>query len=229
MFLRRVIQVAAAAKNRQMVVPLLQRHLFVLPEISVSSKNYSKYIEDDDDEVPRFSSGRRQNFRNNSNRFEDDDDDFSRSRPESRQFKDYSRPNVRSNFSQHNQFQRRDTGYANNYGRNRSQNNSFTNAHLLTREWDEVELVEFKKDFYEPHPNTVNRSKEEVEEFRRKHEITASRGVPNPILSIDELNMPDYAISEFKKRNFTELTPIQAQGWPIVLSGKNLVGVAQTG
>lgn len=28
---------------------------------------------------------------------------------------------------------------------------------------------------------------------------------------------------------FTEPTPIQAQGWPIAMSGKDMVGVAQTG
>lgn len=31
------------------------------------------------------------------------------------------------------------------------------------------------------------------------------------------------------KQNFTEPTPIQAQGWPLALSGKDMVGIAQTG
>lgn len=34
---------------------------------------------------------------------------------------------------------------------------------------------------------------------------------------------------EYRNEGFTEPTPIQAQGWPIAMSGKNMVGVAQTG
>lgn len=32
-----------------------------------------------------------------------------------------------------------------------------------------------------------------------------------------------------RKQGFTVPTPIQAQGWPIALSGKDIVGIAQTG
>lgn len=31
------------------------------------------------------------------------------------------------------------------------------------------------------------------------------------------------------KQNWTEPTSIQAQGWPVALSGKDMVGIAQTG
>lgn len=228
MFLRRILQVAAATKSRQIAVPLLQRQQFVSPQISLALKNYSKYIEDDEDDFPKHSQGRRQYTKNNTNRSRDYDDDLSSYRPQRRQFNNYSSPNYKKNFVQRDRYQQRGGGFGNNRNGMRN-NNSYTDNQLSKRSWENVELVEFKKDFYEPHPNTVNRSNEEVEEFRKKHEITVSRGAPNPILSIDELNMPDYAVAGFKRHNFTELTPIQAQGWPIVLSGKNLVGVAQTG
>jgi len=32
-----------------------------------------------------------------------------------------------------------------------------------------------------------------------------------------------------KQQNWSEPTPIQAQGWPISLSGRDVVGIAQTG
>lgn len=32
-----------------------------------------------------------------------------------------------------------------------------------------------------------------------------------------------------KKQTWAEPTPIQAQGWPLALSGKDMVGIAQTG
>lgn len=31
------------------------------------------------------------------------------------------------------------------------------------------------------------------------------------------------------KQTWSEPTPIQAQGWPLALSGKDMVGIAQTG
>jgi len=34
---------------------------------------------------------------------------------------------------------------------------------------------------------------------------------------------------EHRKQGFVEPTAIQAQGWPIALSGNNLVGIASTG
>merc|ERR1719340_129517 len=53
--------------------------------------------------------------------------------------------------------------------------------------------------------------------------------VPNPITSFAVAGLPDYVSKEIQKQNFSEPTPIQAQGWPIALSGYNMVGIAQTG
>jgi ATP-dependent RNA helicase DDX5/DBP2 len=33
----------------------------------------------------------------------------------------------------------------------------------------------------------------------------------------------------FRKQGFDEPTAIQSQGWPIALSGRDMVGIAQTG
>ena len=39
----------------------------------------------------------------------------------------------------------------------------------------------------------------------------------------------DYAKRPLMEQNWEKPTPIQAQGWPIALSGQNMVGIAQTG
>jgi len=39
----------------------------------------------------------------------------------------------------------------------------------------------------------------------------------------------DYMMSVVRQQKWTEPTPIQAQGWPLALSGRDLVGIAQTG
>lgn len=38
-----------------------------------------------------------------------------------------------------------------------------------------------------------------------------------------------YVMEVISKQNWTEPTPIQSQGWPVALSGKDMVGIAQTG
>lgn len=53
------------------------------------------------------------------------------------------------------------------------------------------------------------------------------KNVPNPIQSFSDYEFPEYIMVNIMKQNFTEPTPVQAQGWPLVLSGRDLVGIAQ--
>ncbi|CAG5038137.1 unnamed protein product [Parnassius apollo] len=93
-----------------------------------------------------------------------------------------------------------------------------------------MSLQPFNKNFYNPPPEVLKRSLYEVEEYRNKHEITVSGlEVPNPIQCFEEGNFPDYVMQNIQNMGYKEPTPIQAQGWPIAMSGKNLVGIAQTG
>ncbi|XP_067639051.1 uncharacterized protein mahe [Eurosta solidaginis] len=91
-------------------------------------------------------------------------------------------------------------------------------------------LQPFKKNFYVPHPNTLNMSEQQVAEMRIELEITVSgNGIPHPVSTFEECSLPEYTIEEMKRQGFTKPTAIQAQGWPIALSGRDLVGIAQTG
>lgn len=88
--------------------------------------------------------------------------------------------------------------------------------------WDEYTLVPFEKHFYNPHPNLLNMDPRDVEKYRADKEITVLRGAhscPNPITNFDEAGFPDYVMKEVQRQGFTAPTPIQAQGWPIALSG----------
>lgn len=53
--------------------------------------------------------------------------------------------------------------------------------------------------------------------------------VPNPTENFEETGFPEYVLSEIARQGFAEPTAIQAQGWPIALSGHDMVGIAQTG
>ncbi|XP_026463262.1 ATP-dependent RNA helicase p62-like isoform X2 [Ctenocephalides felis] len=121
-------------------------------------------------------------------------------------------------------------GYGNrNGGFSRGSKDSFGGSKMTKPNWSSEFLKPFKKDFYCPHPNVANRSYREVEEYRNAKEITVHGDAPNPIQYFEEANFPDYVMQGIKKQGYTEPTAIQAQGWPIAMSGKNMVGIAQTG
>ncbi|XP_077491005.1 putative ATP-dependent RNA helicase DDX5 isoform X1 [Amblyomma americanum] len=101
---------------------------------------------------------------------------------------------------------------------------------LRKPKWDLSRLPPFQKDFYKEHPTTAHRPKHEVEAFRKQHDITIrGKDVPNPILTFEEANLPDFCMSAIRQAQYASPTPIQAQGWPIALSGRDMVGIAQTG
>lgn len=55
------------------------------------------------------------------------------------------------------------------------------------------------------------------------------KDVPNPIQYFTDYEFPDYVLAEIQRQGYESPTPIQAQGWPISLSGRDVVGIAQTG
>ncbi|XP_032900075.1 probable ATP-dependent RNA helicase DDX5 [Amblyraja radiata] len=101
---------------------------------------------------------------------------------------------------------------------------------LRKRKWDLNELPKFEKNFYVEHMDLVNRPPQDIEQYRRTKEITVKGlGCPKPVFSFVEASFPTYVLDILVQQNFTEPTAIQAQGWPVALSGKDMVGIAQTG
>ncbi|KAL9263230.1 DEAD-box ATP-dependent RNA helicase 20-like protein [Drosera capensis] len=91
-------------------------------------------------------------------------------------------------------------------------------------------LTPFKKNFYVESREVAAMTEEEVEEYRVKREITVEgKDVPRPVKSFEDIGFPDYVMEEIKKAGFVEPTPIQAQGWPMALQGRDLIGIAETG
>lgn len=94
--------------------------------------------------------------------------------------------------------------------------------------WEE--MPSFPKNFYKSHPSTHGRTEQDVAEFRRVMEISVrGNGVPDPDQSFEESNFPEPIVREMMKQGFQAPTAIQSQGWPIALSGRDMVGIAQTG
>jgi ATP-dependent RNA helicase DDX5/DBP2 len=71
---------------------------------------------------------------------------------------------------------------------------------------------------------------EDAEAWRKSVEITISgRGVPKPCMTFEEASMPSYVQDEVLKCGFDKPTPIQSQGWPMALLGRDMVGISKTG
>ncbi|XP_023611403.1 probable ATP-dependent RNA helicase DDX5 isoform X2 [Myotis lucifugus] len=101
---------------------------------------------------------------------------------------------------------------------------------LVKKQWNLDELPKFEKNFYQEHPDLSRRTAQEVETYRRSKEITVrGHNCPKPVLNFYEANFPANIMDAIARQNFTEPTAIQAQGWPVALSGLDMVGVAQTG
>ncbi|XP_078126720.1 putative ATP-dependent RNA helicase DDX17 [Sander vitreus] len=101
---------------------------------------------------------------------------------------------------------------------------------LRKKRWDLDELPKFEKNFYTEHPEIQRMSQYDVEEYCRKKEITVrGSGCPKPVTSFNQAQFPQYVLDVLMQQNFKEPTAIQAQGFPLALSGRDMVGIAQTG
>ncbi|OIW04931.1 hypothetical protein TanjilG_15676 [Lupinus angustifolius] len=91
-------------------------------------------------------------------------------------------------------------------------------------------LPHFEKNFYSEAPTVKAMTEDEVNEYRQQREITVEgRDVPKPVKTFHDVGFPEYVIQEIEKAGFTEPTPIQSQGWPMALKGRDLIGIAETG
>ncbi|KAL3156968.1 DEAD-box ATP-dependent RNA helicase 20 [Trebouxia sp. C0009 RCD-2024] len=91
-------------------------------------------------------------------------------------------------------------------------------------------LPPFEKNFYHEHPAVTARSDTEIAAYRARREIhIEGHDVPKPVTTFEEASFPEYVLTEVNKAGFTEPTPIQCQGWPMALLGRDLIGLAETG
>ncbi|KAJ3917877.1 P-loop containing nucleoside triphosphate hydrolase protein [Lentinula edodes] len=103
-------------------------------------------------------------------------------------------------------------------------------AGLHSVDWSRTTLEHFEKNFYLEDKRVSARSEREIEEFRRSKEIKIQgRNVPRPVTSFSEAGFPEYLMASIRAQGFKEPTPIQCQAWPMALSGRDVIAIAQTG
>lgn len=97
------------------------------------------------------------------------------------------------------------------------------------------------KNFYNELPEVANMTPDEVSAFREaNNNIVVDRTfkevdkptvpIPNPVTTFEQA-FHDYPelLEEIRKVGFVKPSPIQAQAWPVLLKGEDLIGIAQTG
>ena len=95
---------------------------------------------------------------------------------------------------------------------------------------EEQDTGVFKKIFYKPSSATLNMTEEAVSTFRTEHKMSLTgRDAERfkPILEFSDFSQDQSVMSVCK--DFTKPTPIQSQCWPIISSGRDIIGIAETG
>lgn len=101
---------------------------------------------------------------------------------------------------------------------------------LVQVDWSKEDLIPFRKDFYTPHPAILEMTEHETAAFRAQHHMTVEgHGVPRPVRTFEEAGFDKYLLDEIAHAGFKNPTPIQCQGWPMALSGRDVIGIAETG
>ncbi|ONK63211.1 uncharacterized protein A4U43_C07F12540 [Asparagus officinalis] len=93
-----------------------------------------------------------------------------------------------------------------------------------------VEYDAFCKDFYEEKPSISGMSDQDVAEYRKSLAIRVSGfDVPKPVKAFEDCGFSTTLMSAISKQSYERPTSIQCQALPIVLSGRDIIGIAKTG
>ncbi|KAJ3445178.1 atp-dependent RNA helicase ddx5-related [Anaeramoeba flamelloides] len=96
---------------------------------------------------------------------------------------------------------------------------------------EEQKEIEFEKNFYKESEEVEDMTKKEAMDIRKEHEIKVlnCETFYKPLTTFKQADFPENILKLIKEKEFEKPSPIQAQTWPMVMSGNDLVGVARTG
>ncbi|KAF7658995.1 hypothetical protein LDENG_00004650 [Lucifuga dentata] len=94
----------------------------------------------------------------------------------------------------------------------------------------EIDYPPFEKNFYNEHEELSNLTGTHVLELRHKLNLRVSGAAPpKPSTSFAHFGFDEQLMHQIRKSEYTQPTPIQCQGVPIALSGRDMIGIAKTG
>ncbi|CAL0308503.1 unnamed protein product [Lupinus luteus] len=93
-----------------------------------------------------------------------------------------------------------------------------------------IDYEPFSKDFYEETPSISGMSEQDVNEHRKSLAIRVSGfDVPKSVKTFEDCGFSTEIMSAIKKQGYEKPTSIQCQALPVVLSGRDIIGIAKTG
>ncbi|XP_051987808.1 ATP-dependent RNA helicase DDX42-like isoform X2 [Xyrauchen texanus] len=94
----------------------------------------------------------------------------------------------------------------------------------------EIDYPPFEKNFYIEHEELCSLTGIQVVELRHKLNLKVSGAAPpKPATSFAHFGFDEQLMQQIRKSEYTQPTPIQCQGVPIALSGRDMIGIAKTG
>ncbi|XP_009104465.2 DEAD-box ATP-dependent RNA helicase 35 [Brassica rapa] len=83
---------------------------------------------------------------------------------------------------------------------------------------------------WEPPSHVRNMSRKQMDSIRKQWHVTVSgEEVPPPIKSFEDMMFERPVLDTLKDKGIVQPTPIQVQGLPVALSGRDMIGIASTG
>lgn len=93
---------------------------------------------------------------------------------------------------------------------------------------DDVSFDQLAKYTYKEHAELTSLPESTITDYLKKNEVDIQGDLKlRPILQFAYTNVPNKLLKVFE--NFSNPTPIQATTWPFTLSGRDIVGIAETG
>lgn len=94
----------------------------------------------------------------------------------------------------------------------------------------EIDYSPFERNFYIEHDEIAKLTAQQVHELRAKLNLRVSGAdPPKPCSSFAHFGFDEQLMHQIRKSEYTQPTPIQCQGVPVMLSGRDLIGIAKTG
>ncbi|XP_077170383.1 ATP-dependent RNA helicase DDX42 isoform X1 [Paroedura picta] len=95
---------------------------------------------------------------------------------------------------------------------------------------EQIEYPSFEKNFYDEHEEITSLTPQQVVELRHKLNLRVSGAAPpRPGSSFAHFGFDEQLMHQIRKSEYTQPTPIQCQGVPVALSGRDMIGIAKTG
>ena len=96
---------------------------------------------------------------------------------------------------------------------------------------NEINYEPFRKNLYIESPEVSKMTMEEVAELRRKNGNIKVRGndIPKPVFNWYHCGLNSTIMQILSQRDIVNLFPIQMQAIPAIMSGRDVIGIAETG